>query len=561
VPADKKELARVYADLRGTLSATESGSKRLDLILSSSDPGGLVRSLPAQDVYLLIKDIGVASAGELVGLASSTQFRTFLDLDGWKKDRFEVPRALAWIIAARSRGAPSLDRKLRDIDLEVVELVLRATTRVFSAEETPDLQTKGVSYRTPDGQYVVEITVDGPELEAVRGVIDRLYERDPIAAARFLEACRWDIPSELEETAYRFRSGRLADLGFPDLAEALSYLAYRDPDAPVSSEAVRVPQSAGFFLSRLVAGAPFLDQVVSRLDPEARDRFSAALPLVANAVLVFESVDVGEPADVQRAMQGVRDTLSLGVEHAARGDPERGAAILAKAPLKDLFRIGVSLALKLKFRADSLMRTGRASFPTSSNTPLFDTPIAEAIVAVRHRRPLYAPLVEGPSGAVAPRHFRSRAEIGRVEAAIAAGEKVSEVFKALGFDSAAAEAAVQSVGGEALLAQARFSDLFLTAMARDSVGEAFAFSAFPRARVGEALDRTFEVAGGETRVRQAFSSRLHDRLRSAAQDDPGKKLAEDFADLCLLRLLNEIGRPFAASRSIDPKVQLPWIVA
>ncbi len=558
---DAKDLARRTTELRDALANADSGARRLDLVLSSPDARALVRRLPDEDLYLLIKDIGVASGGELVALASALQFRTFLDLDSWKKDRFEAERALAWIIAARTGGLESLDHKVRGLDLEVLELVLRSTTRVHALGDHPDPEVEGVSWRTPDGQYLVEFAVEGAEMEAVRAILDRLYGRDPIAAARLIEACRWDLPSELEETALRFRNGRLADLGFPDLAEALSYLAYRDPDAPLVPEPVRIPAAAGFYLAPLAKGSSVLDQVLLRLSPEAREKFVAALPLVLNAVLVFEAVEVGDPEEVRRAMQGVRDTLSLGLEHAAAGDIDRAVSVLGAAPLKEVFRAGVSVGLELRYRADRLLRGGFASFPGSRNEPLFDTPLGEAIVALRRRRPLYSPLLDGPTARPAPRSFRSRDDVERVRRAIDSAEKLARAFQALGFEPASAEAAVRAVGGDALMTQVRYSDLFLTVAARDSVGQGLSFAALPRDRVKEALERAFEVRGADVHLRTGYADRLRAVLANVLPGEDGQRLAREFVDHCARRLLDEIGRPFAAAGAIDPKIQIPWLSA
>ena len=44
---------------------------------------------------------------------------------------------------------------------------------------------------------------------------------NPFELSRFLEAVRWEMPTELEEMAYQFRQSRLEDLGFPPLEEAM----------------------------------------------------------------------------------------------------------------------------------------------------------------------------------------------------------------------------------------------------------------------------------------------------------------------------------------------------
>ena len=61
--------------------------QRLDALLARADALPLVRSLPAQDVYLLIRELGLADAAALVGHCSGEQLQAFVDLDAWAGDR------------------------------------------------------------------------------------------------------------------------------------------------------------------------------------------------------------------------------------------------------------------------------------------------------------------------------------------------------------------------------------------------------------------------------------------------------------------------------------------
>jgi hypothetical protein len=73
-----KALLDVRA-LRKALRETR-GRQKLDLLLSGDEPGKLVRSLPPEDLYLALLDIGPDDAAEVVALASPEQFRHFVDM-------------------------------------------------------------------------------------------------------------------------------------------------------------------------------------------------------------------------------------------------------------------------------------------------------------------------------------------------------------------------------------------------------------------------------------------------------------------------------------------------
>src|SRR5438034_243636 len=85
-------------DERGVLSLPRTVARRRALaILDDPAAEKLVPSLPLQDLYYAIKEIGLADAADLVALASPEQIRGFLDLEVWERDRFVTERADPWL--------------------------------------------------------------------------------------------------------------------------------------------------------------------------------------------------------------------------------------------------------------------------------------------------------------------------------------------------------------------------------------------------------------------------------------------------------------------------------
>jgi hypothetical protein len=227
-------------DVRGALSRA-SGKRRLDLIFDARDPGALVRALPPDELYFTIREIGLADSVELVQFASAEQFKVILDLDTWRQGRFEPRRALPWLRAARvgalddPKAAARLARKMRALDPELALLIFRDALIIHDLKvvEDPEIESDR-TFRTADNAYLVEFLVDGTDYVAVRGLIDDLQAEDVFKLSRLFASLAWELPSELEETALRWRTGRLADLGYPALEEALSWYA-RPPTRPAEA--------------------------------------------------------------------------------------------------------------------------------------------------------------------------------------------------------------------------------------------------------------------------------------------------------------------------------------
>jgi hypothetical protein len=455
--------------LRAQLAAS-SGSRRLDLILGTPNPGALVRSLPADELYFTIREIGLADAIELVQLASAEQFRVFLDLDAWRHGRLEPRRALPWLRAARS-GAPQDTRlaarlagKMRALDQELVYLVLRDAIRVHDlrVNDDPEIESDQ-AWKTSDGAYFIEFLVEGSDFVAVRGLLDDLEAENPFLSSRLLGALAWELPSELEESALRWRQGRLADLGYPSLEEALSWYA-RPPARP--AEAPGQPRRApGYFLAPLGDRSP-LARAAATLDAADREALDMQLVTAGNAVLVADGIDPVDLDQVRAAVTGARAMVELGLERLTGGDDARAAEVLAGTPVKRIFQEGFGRVLELSWRADRLFKGGGAGRRSS---PLFDAPLGELLTALSARRPRFHPGIERPRdewgtaavAALEPRRFLTARDLELTAAALELCEGLAVIAKELGLAPAAGETP-------------RLSSLYLTALANQRLGRPFA---------------------------------------------------------------------------------------
>jgi hypothetical protein len=487
---DKALVPAEVAKLRVEL-ARAHGKRRLDLIFDARDPGALVRALPADELYFTIREIGLADAAPLVPLASLEQFRIFLDLDAWRGDHLDAQRALTWLRAARSgpqqdpKAAARWHRKLAGVDRELFYFVLRKDLVVYDLEETPDPEVESDrATRTPDGKFLVEFLPSGAEYAALRGILDDLYAEDALQTVRLLSSLRWETPSELEESALRWRTGRLADIGIPSVEEALSWFA-RPPRTPVAPPGAphRPP---GFYLAALASGS-LLDRALEALEPEDRPGLESQIMAAASAVLVADQVDLGDPEAVRSAFQAARALLELGLEQRLRNGQhplEAGAAAseLIRTPMKRVFQEGFGRVLELRWRAERILAAGGAG---TREAALLDAPLGEALLALSSRRPRYFPGLEAPreewatlaAAAFQPRAFLSAAELDRSRWALELAEGLSALARSLGL-------AVSLPGTP----PPRLTALYLTSLANQRLGRRFAPEPLPAEELPAALE-------------------------------------------------------------------------
>src|SRR4051812_43266418 len=118
-------------------------------------------------------------------------------------------------------------------------------------------------------------------------------------------ASRWEVDSDLEEWSYRWRSGRMADLGFAEHYDALEVYRWLDPtsvrldersaDQVVDNvEHANLPAPLADGLNR-----GFLGRALAAIsDADALDRVQAGLVTLVNQVMAADNV---EPSDLKAA--------------------------------------------------------------------------------------------------------------------------------------------------------------------------------------------------------------------------------------------------------------------
>jgi hypothetical protein len=394
-----------------------------------------------------------------------------------------------------------------------------------------------VTLETPEGKYLVEITVEGLELSAVRALVNDLIADNPFETTRLFEALRWEMPTELEEAAYRFRSARLADLGFPELYEALSLFAYADPGPPPPASA------AASALATTRDRVDYLEAAFSGLTDEEKDGFEVELRYVVNAALVAEAAEPGDLEAVRQASERVRDSLSLGLEHLCAGEPARAADAVREHPLRRIFQLGFSLTLRLKFRAD---RLAKEPLFQQDGVVLLLQEEAAAVVALRRKRPLKALKVEGAE----PVPFRSRRELRESELLLERAEAQLRILRAvLGGTEEAARATVARFG--VAMDVLGVERLWTAVVALAVLDEALPVGPVPADRVAELCERLFEREGSAAQLQPSAAERALAALSPRVAEGLHEGLRR-MVTRALTRLLSELGHAYLAEGRLGP---------
>jgi hypothetical protein len=517
--------------------------QRARFLLEAPKPMALVRALPDGEFYLTVREIGPQGALPILALASASQISHLLDLESWRRDRFDPLRSGAWVALLVEAGEATVRRFARAIDDETLILLFRLWAHVRPLDIDHEEPTGGHGigdvgdergFLSPDGANLFSPERSEHAL-AARRLAEVLYVDDVNRYLGIIRSALFELPSEVEETALHWRTSRLEEHGYPTWDEALSIYAPPRVDAtstavlapaetPDESEAASAPRAA----LRVLASDGLVVRSVDALAPEDRERILFELTALANRVLVADGEDAGSLESHARVLARAGAYVGLSLDARGVKDGAEGASILKAASAIELFREGYALAVSLQSRARRLAEA----------EPLVDPPLRARLAALLLPRPLYVPVVEGDEAAAA-RDFRSAAEIDETRVTL-------ELCEALGLSLLTR----RGLTAATLLREERrpfedaprFSTLLLTALAWHAVRSELRVDRIPSEVVSDFLRTTASRRTADP----AASARAMGRLIEALEADAGLERRpaatfRAFGTTCLDRLAADCG--------------------
>jgi hypothetical protein len=503
-------LARLRAQLAGP-----RGYRRIDALLSQDNAAGAVAVLSPNEVFELVHEVGFADAQALIELATPEQIQGCFDLDGWHKDELDVVALKPWLTALVECGFEKLGEVWGKLDAELRALILQRNVIVYDTTlgEAPAEDNDAPIYPTPDRFFLLELKGDDDTQRLAMRLVDDLYRADAALARHTIMAARSEPPAELEEMSYRWRSGRLADMGYVDFYEALDLFRPLTPDQvqigegtqdrPLDENATRLP----VVIAEEVVGRSFLARAMATIeDPVEAERIEQALMVLVNRVLAAGRAKPGQPEVMRRGALYATATLSLGLETVARGDLERARQALATVGFSRLFRVGYTVTQKLAKLATALA-------PRSLTA---GSPAQELVAALCSPRPLFARAADEPA-LPGMRPFESQADLRRAGEILTALTIRIALVEGLGVNVVAM--------GQAPEPRPQLDDHIRTALVRAIVGGELSGDALTQAELSQ-LRREAFVGGKLTDAarRRAFDA-IKARLGAAQLSASGPLLA------------------------------------
>jgi hypothetical protein len=220
-------------------------------------------------------------------------------------------------------------------------------------------------------------------------IVDRIYADDLELARSLINSLRGALPAMIEDDLLRWRSGRLADLGFVAWEEAMRLLRPLDlktaRDQPASAPSA-TPLHTTTSLVALGLRAGLLRRALAVLTPAQQGERAREFTLLVNELMSAQRFEPGDIKLQERAFRQAEATIGLGLELLATGLTDAAevdaflAGRIAAIGLRGVFRVGYGPLDKLRRAALALHREGHVS--VSRIGSLLDRPWGPALAAL-----------------------------------------------------------------------------------------------------------------------------------------------------------------------------------
>jgi hypothetical protein len=392
------------------------GSRMQDFINLSPSAQEVIRGLPLEELYQMIKEAGIGGSLPVLAMMSQNQLQYSFDLEWWQRDRFVPECALEWLEFIDACEHSSILQWLQNEDFDQKVVLFQSLIKVYKDDEMTNSYegVEEMGHLSLDGVY--DIFFKTKEHGALRKLITMLRSEDPTLYTSILEAVIWYPVTQTIETAYRWRLVRTAERGIPDFKEAMEIYSYPSPDA------LKIPATkledfsyqgefniAPNYPLLQTGSVPFLRDVILRLGNSPRlNTITWELVYLANKIMVADQV---QPSDLEtrtESLQKVLGYINIGLELGASGDVEKGARLLSNTHILPLFQAGYQQLMSLKWKTENFLK-GDGSFLEL----LFADLDKELLAALLVRFPRVAE--ENEKKSLGLRHFASIQDVRNAE--------------------------------------------------------------------------------------------------------------------------------------------------
>jgi hypothetical protein len=332
-------------------------------IFKGDVPEQMIRQLPAQTLYLVAKQNGIGSSGDLIEFAQVEQIRLLLDFDLWKQDTFDEESFWEWLAVHgedEDNGLEITQKILKCIDLKLISLIIARYVQIVVNEEPSDAPP-APGYFTPDkGSTWIGFSIeDGTKQFQLGRLLALIFETKAELFYQLIAVAQTQTQTILEEESYLDKQRRLSGEGIPDsdYAHAVHLPLSRDSALQELSQEPARPALDIPVSEPLLYIESTLQPLVSLAEQYSGDEtFESELTLIMNSALVVFHINFNTPKDVFDLTAQVRGALNIGLHVLTQEGEISADDLYRKLGLQKIYRVGFTALLDLQKRARKMLR-------------------------------------------------------------------------------------------------------------------------------------------------------------------------------------------------------------
>ena len=350
-------------------------------LLASPRAVEIIHSIPAEDLHLLVRDLGAQDALPILSLASNQQWEYLLDAEIWYKDRLDPVASTKWLHMLMAADPQRLVTWCAQEKVAFTELFLFQNIEIRIREHDQNPSDFGDEFMTFDDTIYFRILE--PALEPsgdtepnqsdtreqyikdrktfLTQLLQRLADTDHQRFQSLLLESVALIPAETEEEAYRIRNVRRAAKGFLPFEEAVGIyqplnpatLKQRTKSLVSDSLDEETLEPVPFFAPHMLfSDNPFAQALASIGDTHVLMQLQSEFAGLCNQLVVADQATSNGRVGLQAAVRKAAGYLSIGLESLI----EKHDHALQKFLMSDIFRIGYGQTLQLKWQTEKWYR-------------------------------------------------------------------------------------------------------------------------------------------------------------------------------------------------------------
>lgn len=332
--------------------------ERLSLALKSSQPYKIFRALPSEDLYLMILDADPEDLELAIKYASVEQHRDIIDLYVWEKDEIHPELVMDWLRRLLECDESKLVKVMAKLDPEVLIYTFKNYIFVWLQEDShepiPEFEGIDSEPKSLDSQFFY-FHRGNEYADTIDSILIFVFNYSYRAYWNLMQGCQHELPLELIENAYHWRTNRMEEKGFLNYLDSQAIFVEfgmeemeRMKQSPQGTpDALSIPEdgkivSHSYFFG--FSGSSFLEKAMGKAEEQGEIHDLKYQTILTMNKLISASVpSMTDIREIKNCIKKGMDTLSLALDYLSDGRLDLATEFLSGSRTETLFRVGYSL--------------------------------------------------------------------------------------------------------------------------------------------------------------------------------------------------------------------------